>query len=206
MTLTEFRVVIHGASGSGKTTLARALAQATGMAHLELDSLFHQPNWTNLDNETFATLVSEFVDAPRWVIDGNYRAVRPVVWNRANLIVVIDRPRWQTTWRVFRRTIARGFTRQELWNGNRESLRNLISIEPERNIVLWSITRQRQYHSALQSEAQELAPGVPVVTIRNDEAARQLIQFLNGTESSADLVMVDDYVQSRSRFTSRRRR
>ena len=35
-----------------------------------------------------------------------------------------------------RRTLRRGIVRQELWKGNRESLRNAFSLEPERSVLL----------------------------------------------------------------------
>ena len=39
------RIVVVGTSGSGKTTLAQALSDKLGLAHIELDGIFHQPNW-----------------------------------------------------------------------------------------------------------------------------------------------------------------
>ena len=57
------------------------------------------------------------------------------------------------TGRVLRRTMRRALTRQDLWNGNREVLRNLLRRDPEKNIVLWAWTKQpllrAQYDSAL---------------------------------------------------------
>ena len=35
--------------------------------------------------------------------------------------------------------------REELWNGNHESLRNLVSRDPDRNIVLWAWTQHSKY-------------------------------------------------------------
>ena len=172
------RVAVHGASGSGKTTLARTLARATGAPHLELDSLYHQPEWTPLDRESFSRRVSEFIAGEEWVVDGNYRDVRPLVWARASLIVIIDRPRWRTTWRVFRRTVSRGLRRTELWNGNRESIWRLFSRDPERNIVLWSWRKQLHYRRDVPGDAAREAPGATVVVVRSDADARRLITGL----------------------------
>ncbi len=49
---------------------------------------------------------------------------------------------------VVLRTLKRGVLRQELWNGNREHLRDIFSRDPDRSIILWSWsmhepTRQR---------------------------------------------------------------
>jgi hypothetical protein len=57
--------------------------------------------------------------------------------------VWLDLPRLTTTWQVIRRTLRRALTREELWNGNREPLTNFYSLDPEKNVILWSWTRHR---------------------------------------------------------------
>jgi len=44
------RVCVVGCSGSGKTTFAALLAHKLGLPHLELDSIYHQSEWTSLPN------------------------------------------------------------------------------------------------------------------------------------------------------------
>ncbi|NUT51332.1 MAG: AAA family ATPase, partial [Saccharothrix sp.] len=39
------RVLVTGTSGSGKSTLARVVAEALGLSSVEMDSLFHGPQW-----------------------------------------------------------------------------------------------------------------------------------------------------------------
>lgn len=48
------RISVVGNSGSGKTTVARAIAEALGVPHLELDSVFHQPDWQPRQHATAA--------------------------------------------------------------------------------------------------------------------------------------------------------
>jgi len=156
------RIVVQGASGSGKSTLARALALSLGVPYLELDSIYHLENWTALDVDTFREQVSIFAAQPRWVSDGNYRAVRDLLWDRADVILFIDLPRYRVIAQLLRRTIRRGLRREELWNGNRESLRNLISRDPERNVVLWSWNTHARYHEIVPDEARAAAPHAEV--------------------------------------------
>lgn len=47
------RVSVIGSTGSGKTTVARAVAERLGTRHLELDSLFHLPGWSQKDDHRF---------------------------------------------------------------------------------------------------------------------------------------------------------
>ena len=130
-----------GNSGSGKTTLARELAAALGIPHLELDSVFHQPGWQPLDDTEFRRRVSEFTSADEWVVDGNYSAVRDIVWSRADTVIWLDPPRHRVMRRLVWRTLRRMATGAELWNGNRERWRYLFS--REESILWWAWTNDR---------------------------------------------------------------
>jgi adenylate kinase family enzyme len=170
------RIAIHGASGSGKTTLARTLSDRLGLPRTELDALFHQPGWTRLPADEFRAEVGRLVAAQRWVIDGNYREVRDLVWDRAQLIVVLDLPRRTVMSRLLLRTLRRGITRDELWNGNRESLVNMVSTDDERNIMLWSWRAFDGYHSELPDEVRIGAPRARLVMVRSRADVAELIE------------------------------
>ena len=165
------RIAVHGASGSGKTTLAAALATRLGVARTELDGLYHQPGWTQLPTDEFRSAVAEVVDGPGWVVDGNYRQVRDLVWARAQVIVVLDLPRWRVIGQLLKRTVTRSAVRAELWNGNRESFRNLLSTDADRNVVLWSWRTHHCFHDEIPAEARAGAPHARVVVLRDRAAS-----------------------------------
>jgi adenylate kinase family enzyme len=139
------RVSVVGNSGSGKTTLARQLAGRLGVAHVELDAIFHQPDWQELPAADFRAAVQEFVEQPGWVVDGNYSTVQDIVWARADTVIVLDLPRSLVMRRVARRTLGRLLLRRELWNGNREPWSNVLSVDPQRSILAWAWTRHHTY-------------------------------------------------------------
>jgi adenylate kinase family enzyme len=112
------RVLVLGACGAGKTTLARQLAHRLGVAHVELDALHHGPAWT--PRPEFAGEVDAATRAPAWVVDGNYRAVRDLLWSRAEALVWLDLPLAVIEARVVRRSLLRWLRGEVLWNGNRE--------------------------------------------------------------------------------------
>jgi adenylate kinase family enzyme len=135
----NLRISIVGCSGAGKSTLARRLAGTFGIPTLELDAVHHQPNWTPLPEAAFRDRVREFMRIHEsWVIDGNYRAVLDEVWSDATHVVWLHPPRWLATWRVGRRSLRRAFGRTRLWNGNRERVRDLFSLDRERSMVVWT--------------------------------------------------------------------
>ena len=134
------RVSVVGTSGSGKTTFARTLAGRLGVPHIELDSIYHQPNWTPLPDDEYRIRVGGIVAGPAWVIDGNYSAVRQLVWDSADTVVVLAYPRRVVMRRIIGRSLNRVILRRALWNDNRERWSNLLSRVPEENIALWAWT------------------------------------------------------------------
>ncbi len=139
------RVSVVGNSGSGKTTVAVAIASALGVPHLELDAVFHQPNWQPLEREVFRARVAEVIACEGWVVDGNYSAVRDLVWQRADTVIWMDLPRRRIMRQLTARTLRRMVTRAELWNGNTEPLRNLFMLDPEQSILRWAWTQHDKY-------------------------------------------------------------
>ena len=121
------------------------MARVLHAANIELDALFHQPGWEPLDDDTFKARVLKAMEAPVWVVDGNYSAVREMVWERADTVVWFDLPYVTVMARTIRRTLRRAVTRQELWNGNKEPWSNLYSFNPQKSIVAWAATRHRVY-------------------------------------------------------------
>src|SRR6266478_8449083 len=117
------RVIVIGTSCSGKTTFARSLARISNCPHIELDTLYWQPNWTPRPPEEFRNLVAQALSQDCWVTDGNYSIVRDLVWSRATTVIWLNYVFPTVLWRALTRTLRRVLTQEELFSGNRESLR-----------------------------------------------------------------------------------
>jgi adenylate kinase family enzyme len=152
------RIVVVGNTGSGKSTLSRQLSKKLGFPYLELDSIYHQPEWHPLPEEEFRARVAEFALQPSWVIDGNYTSLgmRQLVWPVADTMVWLDLPRWVVLPRVIRRTLKRAVTREELWNGNKEPISTFIDPRPDRNVILWSIIKHGEYRRMFEQARSEI--------------------------------------------------
>lgn len=146
-----------GNSGSGKSTLAGKLAGILGVPFFELDSVYHQPDWEPLPVEQFRQVVAVRTSEDGWVIDGNYSAVRDVVWARADTVVWLDPPRRTVMRQVTWRTVRRAATRQELWNGNREPLSNFLSLVPQESVISWAWHSHAKYRTRYAAEAADPA-------------------------------------------------
>ncbi len=90
------------------------------------------------------------------MVDGNYGAVRDLVWERADTVVWLDLPRPVVMRRVIFRTVRRAVTREELWNGNREPLSNFW-LDPAESVIRDAWVRYdegvRRYRAAMDDPA-----------------------------------------------------
>ncbi|MFA9443851.1 hypothetical protein [Egicoccus sp. AB-alg6-2] len=75
---------------------------------------------------------------------------------------------------MVRRTVARVATRRELWNGNREQWRNLVTLDPARNIVMWSVTQHAAHRTKYRERLLDDPPaGASVVRLRTAGEVRR---------------------------------
>ena len=171
------RVSIAGISGAGKSTLGRALAERLGVPYVELDALHHGPRWQEATAEELRERVeAALAPAPDgWVLDGTYRSkLGDLVLAQADALVWLDPPLHVCLHRILRRTAGRIVRREELWNGNRESLRNSLLVRD--NLVAWAIRSHRRHRTELPAAAAR-NPHLAFVHLRSaDEAARFLAQ------------------------------
>jgi len=175
------RVSVVGSSGSGKTTASRAIEERCALPRLELDSVYHQPDWNPLADDEFKSIVEGFVSQETWIVDGNYTSagVLDLVWQRADTVVWLDPPRAVVMWRVVSRTLSRGARGTELWNGNRESLKNILKWDPEENIIRWAWTRFDHTRSKYEMRMEDPAwSHITFIRLRSRSDLREFLRDL----------------------------
>jgi hypothetical protein len=122
-----------------------------GVPHVELDALHWGPNWTEADTNTFRADVHRALTGDRWVVDGNYAAVREIVWSRADTIVWLDYSVGTVLSRLLVRTVRRSLGLETLWNGNRE--RFWVQFATRDSIIIWMFkthwNRRKTYRALL---------------------------------------------------------
>jgi adenylate kinase family enzyme len=170
------RISVVGNSGSGKTTTARALAAAIGAPFLELDSVYHQPGWVELETREFRRRVSEFVAGDSWVVDGNYSKVQDLVWDRADTVAWVDPPRYRVMRQVIWRSLSRVARRTELWNGNRERWGSFLSLKPGESVIAWAWTSHHVYRS--RYAAAQADPVLAHLRFVRLQSAREVADFI----------------------------
>jgi len=180
------RIVVRGTSGSGKTTLARAISASLGIPHVELDGIFHQRGWTPLPDAEFTSRVRAAAADESWVVCGNYRQVAPILFERADTVVLYDLSRPLVMWRVVTRTLSRAARNEELWNGNREGLRNVASLDPQVSIVAWAwTTHKRRHHDTLEMLSNPPRGDLRMVHLTSARDERRFYRALEGRTSAS---------------------
>lgn len=173
------RVIVVGVSGAGKSTLAARIAPLVGGPHIEIDGLYHGPNWT--PREEFMADVEAFVRGDAWVTEWQYSAARPLLAEHADLAVWLDLPFVTVTLpRLVRRTLRRRLRGERLWNGNVEPpLRTFFT---DRNhIVRWAVA-SRNKCQGLVSQLEQDHPCLSVVRLRSQ---REVEDWLSRTLARA---------------------
>jgi adenylate kinase family enzyme len=151
------RACVIGCSGAGKTTFGKRLAGRLACPFVELDAIYHQPNWTPLGDDAFRARVEAALASERWVCDGNYTSkVHSIVRARATDVVWLDPSKAVVMAQVVWRSAVRSVTHAELWNGNRENMARWL--DPEHPIRwAWSTLDKKRVDYEARMTATEYA-------------------------------------------------
>jgi len=163
------RVLVAGVAGAGKTTLAGRIGASLGIPHIEIDALFHGPNWT--PRPEFRADVEAFSSAAEWVTEWQYSMVRPLLLTRCDLLVWLDLPVPQALAQVTLRTLRRRMSGTPLWNGNVEPPLRAFFTDRE-HIVRWAWDtrhKARRLVYAARTERRDL----PIVRLTSHRQSRR---------------------------------
>lgn len=133
------KIHIIGCSGSGKTYLANALAKKYNIPHFDLDDIQWDNNaegyGTKRPLEERNALLQEILNNNEWVIEGVYYAWVQQSFDEADIIYVLDMPRYLYKSRIIVRSIKRKLGIQQ---GKRETLKSVY------NLLKWTETFQNK--------------------------------------------------------------
>ncbi|MBC8065078.1 MAG: adenylate kinase [Chlorobia bacterium] len=169
------RIVVYGVAGSGKTTMARRLADMTGLPFHAVDDLTWEPDWKIVPFDDQRVIFRDLCSSDAWILDNAYGHWIEIPLERVQLIVALDFPRWVSFGRLLKRTLRRLVDQETVCNGNRESLRLMLSRD---SILLWHFRSFRRKRERIRKWVEE---GVPVVHLKNPLEARV---WLNGLSDS----------------------
>ncbi len=167
------RIIVIGLTSSGKSTLAETLARRFHLDFIELDALNWEPNWQEAPPDIFRARVEAATKAEKWIVAGNYRMVRDLIWPNAEAVIWLDYPFMTVLWQLTRRTFTRWWTRELLWGTNREALVKHFKLWSQDSLFHWLVKtywrRKRE---------------IPVLLSQPEYGHLKLIQLRNPKEMS----------------------
>jgi adenylate kinase family enzyme len=173
------RITVIGPSGSGKTRLSARLAELLDVPHVEIDALWHGPNWENCGADELRARVSAATAGESWVSDGTYHTIiGELVLERADTVAWLDLPVTVVMWRLMRRSWVRKRDHVVLWNGNTE--------DKWLNQIRWLFwPALKRVFENRRELPQRLArhPQLRVHRLRSDAGVEGFVQSIQATES-----------------------
>ena len=133
------KIHIIGCSGSGKTYLAKALSKKYNIPHFDLDDI----QWDNnaqeygvkMPPEKRKALLQEILCNREWIIEGVYYKWVQQSFDEADIIYVLDMPRYLYVNRIIIRSIKRKLGIQK---GKKETLKSVY------DLLKWTETFQHE--------------------------------------------------------------
>lgn len=156
------RILIIGCGGAGKSTLAKKLGEKTGLPVVHLDQIYWSPgNWQHLEKDEFDALLTQELQKPRWILDGNFNRTLELRLERCDTVVFLDFNRFTclfgwlkrviTNWGVVRADMAPGCNEwfdlefaKWIWNFNKLNRNRYIKLLNESNGKSVYILRNRR--------------------------------------------------------------
>ena len=175
---------MYGVTGSGKSTLARDLGRIVGIEATSVDDITWNPGWVPMPTDEQIAYFEALTRGDAWVLDSAYGTWREVVMERADLVVGLDYARLTSLGRLLRRTTARIIDRQEICNGNRETLRSLFARD---SIVVWHFRSFRRKRREMRRRA-AASSGPSVVLLRRPRDAERFLERVRGESAGTGRV------------------
>jgi adenylate kinase family enzyme len=175
------RIVVIGPSGSGKTRLSARLAELLDARHVEIDAMWHGPNWESCGPEELQRRVSAATDGDGWISDGTYHTIiGELVLERAEEVVWLDLPAVLVMWRLVRRSWVRKRDEVVLWHGNLED-RWLNQIR----WLFWPALKRVFENRRRLPAVFARHPQLTVHRLRSDAAVESFAQSIQATEPTS---------------------
>ena len=115
------RIQVSGMTCSGKTTLAARLGAALDVPFTDLDALYWKPGWIEPDDAEWHDQLTEFAQAGRWIVSGNYISETSIsLWPHVQTVIWLELPAHLLVRRVLARSWRRWRAKELLWGTNTE--------------------------------------------------------------------------------------
>lgn len=163
------KIMIFGRPGSGKSTFALSLHKATKIPLHHLDKHFYKSNWVEQDYQEFLKIQQAIINTDSWIIDGNNTKSLESRYQRADLVIYFNYPRWLCYWRTLKRFFKKNSEIDDRADGCAENIRfSLLR-------YMWSFESRVAHQITLLKEKY---PYTRFVEISSDKDLKMLVTEL----------------------------
>ncbi len=162
------RILIIGCGGSGKSKLAEQLHQKLNLSIIHLDQHYWKPNWVESQKGDWELTVNRLIQAPEWIMDGNYGGTMDLRIERADTIIFLYFPTITCIYRVVKRTI-------KYWGKTRPSMPRdcpeRLNLEFLHYVQLYNRTRA----SSILDKLKKIEKEKNIFILRNDKDVKNFL-------------------------------
>lgn len=163
------RVVVLGSSGAGKSTFSRQLGALLGLPVIHLDAHFWRTGWVEPIRKDWAAQQLDLIQAPRWIMDGNYGGTLAIRLGVADTIIFIDLPHTLCLWRVLkRRVMYHGRSRPDMPAGCPEAI--------DWEFIRWTWRYPYDKRPMLLRKLAALRATKQIIELRSTRAVKQFLE------------------------------
>ena len=123
------KIHIIGYSGTGKTYLAKKLSNKYNIPHYDLDNIYwdnsSQKYGVKTEIEKRNKLLQNILEKDDWIIEGIYYKWLEQSFKNADIIYILDLPKYIYKFRIIKRFIKR---KLKLETGKKETLKSLLDL------------------------------------------------------------------------------
>ncbi len=154
--------------------MAKRLSALLRTKYYDLDDFYWLPNWVKKEEAQFQKDIDEqILSQPKWVVAGNYGGV---LFEHADTIVWLNYSLPRILYRYFTRTTYRIVFREEVCNGNYETLStSFFQFAPEKNLFLWILKTYGERKSRFGELRETELSHKRWIELRNQNEADELI-------------------------------
>ena len=123
------KIHIIGCSGTGKTYLAERLSNKYNIPHYDLDNIYwdnsFQKYGIKIEIEKRDKLLQDILEEDSWIIEGIYYKWLEQSFKNADIIYILDLPKYIYKFRIIKRFIKR---KLKLETSKKETLKSLLEL------------------------------------------------------------------------------
>lgn len=168
------RIMIMGRPGSGKSTFSIKLQSMLNIPLYHLDKHFFEANWVQRNYQDFLTQQQYFVSQLSWIIDGNSSKSLELRYNRADICLYFNFPRYLCYYRTIKRLFHKHPAIDDRASGCQETVRwSLLE-------YMWGYEKRME---PILSALKISYPNVKLIELRSDKDvilfSKSLLQVIN---------------------------